>query len=332
MDRPLGGAGLEQRAPVLARAVVPALDLARLEPPLHLVELAPEAADLLDDRGAVRAVDVAPDRRVRARHARHVAEARAHLPERLAVLREPRRGLGGEHVGEHVRQVAEHGHEPVVRRPRPPPPGARRGPRRSGGGARTGGRRTARAASGTRPRPGRGRRGRAPRPRSRRRRSGGPPTKRGSAVRLTRSCFVEPTSVTSVSSPDASSAARTSSGSAPTGAQTKHSSAPSTASSSEPAARSDGAALERDPQPLGVAAEAHDLRALDVLRAARPIEPPISPTPRTAIRIRTRPSKTACRPAPPPPRACAGTRRSRPRRAPAGRRRRPPRVPGGSRR
>src|SRR5918994_1623829 len=64
---------------------------------------------------------------------------------------------------------------------------------------------------------------------------GWPPTKRGSAVRLTRSCLVEPTSETTVSGPDASSAPRTSPG------------------------------VHRHTQPLGIAPEAPDLRALHVL-------------------------------------------------------------------
>ena len=131
----------------------------------------------------------------------------------------------GEHVGEHVRQVAEDGHQPVV-----------------GGGV-----------DGHRPRAhvdepvqalveepaGLLVRGEVPdgvlersarvlHPGGLGARDRVPATKRGSGVRLTRSCLVEPTSVTSVSGPDASSAARTSSGSAPTGAQAKHSSAPST--------------------------------------------------------------------------------------------------------
>ena len=68
-----------------------------------------------------------------------------------------------------------------------------------------------------------------------------------------------------MSGPDASSAARTSSGSTPTGAHAKQSSAPSTASSTESGRAVDRAALDRGAQALGVAAEAHDLGALDVL-------------------------------------------------------------------
>src|SRR5215211_3060279 len=113
---------------------------------------------------------------------------------------------------------------------------------------------------------------------------GWPPTKRGSAVRLTRSCFVEPTSVTSVSGPEASSAARTSSGSAPTGAQAKQSSAPATASSSEPAAvwiAPRSSAFRSRPASRPNPTTSASSRCS---RAARPMEPPISPTPRTAIR------------------------------------------------
>src|SRR5215217_7256184 len=113
---------------------------------------------------------------------------------------------------------------------------------------------------------------------------GCPPTKRGSGVRSTRSCLVEPTSLTTVSRPDASSAALTSSGRAPTGAQAKHSWAPATASSTEAAARSmaprSSAVRSRSasrPKPTTSA-------SLTCSRAARPIEPPISPTPSTAMR------------------------------------------------
>src|SRR5215207_9399211 len=119
---------------------------------------------------------------------------------------------------------------------------------------------------------------------------GWPPTKRGSGVRLTSSSFVEPTSVTSVSGPEASRAARTSSGSAPTGAHTKHSSAPSTASSTEPAvhwmAPRSSAPWSRSasrPKPTTSAPSTCS-------RAARPIEPPIRPTPRTAMRTGSSPA------------------------------------------
>ena len=161
---------------------------------------------------------------------------------------------------------------------------------------------------------------------------GCPPTKRGSAVRLTRSSFVEPTSLTSVSGPDASSAARTSSGRAPTGAHAKQSCAPSTASSTEPATRLDRAAVERALEALAVAAEAHHLRVLDVLAGREADRAADQAHAEDGYAHAIRRSKTACRPAPPRPRACAGRRRSRPRTAPAGRRRPPPPGTGGSRR
>src|SRR5215210_7157192 len=113
---------------------------------------------------------------------------------------------------------------------------------------------------------------------------GCPPTKRGSGVRSTRSCLVEPTSVTTVSAPEASSASRTSSGSAPTGAQAKQSWAPSTASAIEPAARSMAPRSTAVCSRSGSRPNPTTSAALTYSRAARPIEPPISPTPRTAMR------------------------------------------------
>src|SRR5918996_2857545 len=115
---------------------------------------------------------------------------------------------------------------------------------------------------------------------------GWPPTKRGSPISSSRLCFVEPTSVTAQPGPAAASASRTSAGSAPTGAQAKQRSAPSTASATEAAARSiaprSRATRSRSgsrPYPTTSASSTHSC-------AARPIEPPTSPTPRTAILIR----------------------------------------------
>ena len=145
---PLGRAGLEQRAPVLARAVVPVARPRRASSRRSTSSSSRRnAADLLDDRGAVRAVDVASTspcwRRPRASCR---GSSGPTWRQRLAVLGQPRGGLRDEHVGQHVRQVAEDGHEPVVGlgvdRDRP---GAEVR-RRSGAGARRGGRRTARAA------------------------------------------------------------------------------------------------------------------------------------------------------------------------------------------
>src|SRR5215207_679517 len=114
---------------------------------------------------------------------------------------------------------------------------------------------------------------------------GCPPTKRGSGVRSTRSCLVEPTSVTSVSGAEASSAARTSSGSAPTGAQAKQSSAPSTASPTDAAARSMAPRSTAVRSRSGSRPKPTTSASSTCSRAARPIEPPISPTPSTAMRM-----------------------------------------------
>src|SRR5215216_2647835 len=116
---------------------------------------------------------------------------------------------------------------------------------------------------------------------------GWPPTKRGSGVRLTRSCLVEPTSVTTVSGPDASSAARTSSGRAPTGAQAKHRSAASSASSTDAAVRSIAPAWRASHSRSGSRPNPTTSASPTCSRAARPIEPPIRPTPRTAMRTRS---------------------------------------------
>ena len=84
-------------------------------------------------------------------------------------------------------------------------------------------------------------------------------------VRLTRSCFVDPTSVTSVSSPEASSAACTSSGSAPTGAQAKHELRALDRVLDGCRGAVDRAALPGQLEPLGVPSEAHHLGVRDVL-------------------------------------------------------------------
>ena len=77
---------------------------------------------------------------------------------------------------------------------------------------------------------------------------------------------------------------RTAAPSAPTGAQTKQTSAPSTASSTTRAALVDRAPLERRRERALARVEAADASAPSMRsRAARPIEPPIRPTPMTAI-------------------------------------------------
>ena len=76
--------------------------------------------------------------------------------------------------------------------------------------------------------------------------SGWPPTKRSSSPNAaTMSRLVEPTSVTAVSGPQASSAAATSSGSRPTGAAQKTTSAPSQAAAIESVDGVGGARGER---------------------------------------------------------------------------------------
>ena len=115
---------------------------------------------------------------------------------------------------------------------------------------------------------------------------GWPPTNRSSSIVSTSVRLTEPTSVTTQSAGAAASASRTWPVRAPTGAQQKQASAPSSASASEPAARS-----------MAPAASARSSRSAErpwpttstsssFWRAAWPIEPPIRPAPRTAIRIR----------------------------------------------
>src|SRR5436190_1832771 len=111
--------------------------------------------------------------------------------------------------------------------------------------------------------------------------SGWPPMKRSSAAAAATTRLVEPTSLTTHSGPALSSAARTVSASAPTGAATKATSAPRTASATSaarasiaPSASAFSPTLSSGSYPLTWA------RARPL--AARPIEPPISPTPRIA--------------------------------------------------
>src|SRR3954453_11846904 len=113
--------------------------------------------------------------------------------------------------------------------------------------------------------------------------SGWPPMNRSSPPSAsTSSPLVEPTSVTTVSGPEAASASRACSGSAATGPAQNTRSAPSQASATEPAPRSIAPSSTarasrsgRRPQPTTSASSRR--------RAASPIEPPIRPTPRTAI-------------------------------------------------
>ena len=79
------------------------------------LETGDRGIDLGGDGLAVAGEDVAPDRRVGARHPGGVAEARPDLGQVLGLLAERRRGLRDQHVGDHVRQMADRRHQAVVR-------------------------------------------------------------------------------------------------------------------------------------------------------------------------------------------------------------------------
>ena len=193
------------------------------------------------------------------------------------------------------------GHEPVVGLgvDRHGPGAERR--LRSGAGARTGCRSTARCGVRYQRRPGTGRRGRARRRRSPRPRAGGRPRSAGPSCGVDeRRCFVEPdVGDDACRRPTRRAPPRTSSGSAPTGAQAKHSSRAvdrlldrrRRAVDRARARRAARAAPDRGSKPTTSAPSTRS-------RAARPIEPPISPTPRTAMRIGVSTvGQAACRPA-----------------------------------
>ena len=97
--------------------------------------------------------------------------------------------------------------------------------------------------------------------------------------------LVEPTSVTTVSSPQAASASRASSTRPETGAAQKTSVGALAGLGDRGRGAVDGADADRPRHRLGVGVEADDVGAVDPALAARPIEPPIRPTPRTAILI-----------------------------------------------
>ena len=111
--------GLEQATPVAARLADPACQEPRVAARERIFELL-DAAAVLGERGGQRLgvleEDVDPDARVRARDAGHVAEGPACGGERIVPVDSRRAGLVQEDVRERVRQVARHGHEPVVRR------------------------------------------------------------------------------------------------------------------------------------------------------------------------------------------------------------------------
>ena len=83
-------------------------------PAASMSRAARQARDHVVDRGdqrvGVGAVDAAPDRGVRARDAGDVAERRAGRGQPLALRRQHPRGLGDEHVREHVREMRDGGH------------------------------------------------------------------------------------------------------------------------------------------------------------------------------------------------------------------------------
>ncbi len=78
------------------------------------LEPARDRVDRVGDGLAVAGEDVGPDRRVGAGDAGRVAEARPDLGQPLGVAAELGRRLGGERVGDHVRQVADRRHQAVV--------------------------------------------------------------------------------------------------------------------------------------------------------------------------------------------------------------------------
>src|SRR5664279_5182543 len=111
--------------------------------------------------------------------------------------------------------------------------------------------------------------------------SGCPPTNRSSEPASASSRLVEPTSLTTQSGPAAASARRTVSASAPTGAATNTTSASATAEPMSSAAMSMAPSSRALASTRSSGSYPHTCASARV-RAARPIEPPISPTPRTA--------------------------------------------------
>ncbi len=108
---------LEQPAPVLGRRRVPGGDrlaVARADQLGGLAEAGAERVDRLGDGLAVAGEDVAPDRRVGAGDPGRVAEARADLGQALGVAAELGVGLADEDVCDHVGKVADRRHHPVV--------------------------------------------------------------------------------------------------------------------------------------------------------------------------------------------------------------------------
>ena len=192
--------------------------------------------------------------------------------ERLVTLDPRRAGLVHEQVRKRVRQVARERDEAVVRLRVDRDRRRRRARRRSRARAGSAPDRSRRAASGTRSRRRRARRWRARRRAPRSRRPGWPPTKRASrGPRPQTPVLVEPTSVTVVSSPLASSTAAPAPASAATGAATTASSAPATAASERPAARRRRRARRPTSSAVGSGSKPRDAR--DARRASRRARP-----------------------------------------------------------
>ena len=301
-----------------------------------LAEPRDRVVDRADQRVGVGEVDVAPDRGVGAGDARDVAEARAGRRQPLALLRQRARGLGDEHVGEHVREVRDRRHQAVVR------VGVERRRPRAEAGQQPVQALVERAAGARRRRqvPGRaveqvgagvldaGRLG------------------AGERVAADEARVVDRVDDRALGRADVGDDAvlaggrergATAAGSAPTGAATNAASAPverrGRGGARRGRARRRSSAASSTPAPGPSRAP----RAPSRSRAASPIEPPIRPTPTTATRDLRRPghaarSRAPCRRPPRRARPSRRTRRSRRRAAAAARRRSPRRARGGPRR
>ena len=216
---------------------------------------------------------------------RRVAEARAGRRQPLTVG-ERRRGLRDEHVGEHVRQVRDGGEDPVVGRRRRSRSAARRVRRSS---------RCRRSYS--TPDVARGRRQVPGRPSNRSARacstpavsapaSGWPPTNRGSSWAATTARLVEPTSVTTQSGGAASRASPTKPREAADRRRDEHHLGAVDRLGHRRTSTVERPALERASQRCRVQRRSRSPRPTAARGRRAPTEPPISPTPRTATRIR----------------------------------------------
>ena len=325
-----GGRRARRRSRRRSRRASPSASAARTAP-----SRADRVVDRLDQRVGVREVDVAPDRRVGAGDAGDVAEARAGRRQRLALFRARARGLRDEHVGEHVRQVRDRREHAVVGL----------GVERRGAGAEAGeqpvqalveraagvsvvGVRYQVAPSNSSARAWRTPAFAAPA-------SGWPPMKRSSSTASTTVRLVEPTSVTTQSSPAAASAARDRRRERADGRGDERRLGAVERRRDVRRGTVDGADLERGVERAGRRVEADDLGAQPLARGEpdRPADQPDADDgdPHRATGF-TRRSRAPCRRPPRRARPSRRTRRSRPRAAAAGRRRSPRRAPGGPRR